>query len=160
MKFGTNSFIAAGYDFFNVNLRNIIVGDHVLIGRNAWLSTVAQDAIVKIQDGTHIGRECVIASALEISIGQGCLISYRVSILDHDHKFISGVSPVKTGIDEAKAIKIGNNCFIGAQSFVLKGVELGENCIIGANSVVTKSFPPNSTIAGNPAKKIGSIRIP
>jgi O-acetyltransferase len=40
---------------------------------------------------------------------------------------------------------------------VLGDITIGDNTIIGANSVVTKSCPPNSVLAGTPAKIIGSI---
>ena len=50
--------------------------------------------------------------------------------------------------------RIGRNCFIGARSIILPGVEVGDNCVVGTGSVVTKNVPPNSIVAGNPAKII------
>ncbi|MBE7191234.1 MAG: acyltransferase [Gordonia polyisoprenivorans] len=52
--------------------------------------------------------------------------------------------------------RIGANCFIGGCSIILPGVEIGDNSIVGAGSVVTKSVPPRSIVAGNPAKVIKS----
>ncbi len=52
--------------------------------------------------------------------------------------------------------RIGANCFIGGCSLILPGVEIGDNCVVGAGSVVTKSVPPRSIVAGNPAKIIRS----
>lgn len=52
--------------------------------------------------------------------------------------------------------RIGKNCFVGNDSIVMPGVEIGDNCIVGAGSVVTKSIPPRSMVAGNPAKIIRS----
>ncbi len=52
--------------------------------------------------------------------------------------------------------RIGANCFIGGSSLILPGVEIGDNCVVGAGSVVTKSVPPRSLVAGNPAKIIRS----
>lgn len=52
--------------------------------------------------------------------------------------------------------RIGENCFIGGRSLILPGVEIGDNCVVGAGSVVTKSVPPRSIVAGNPAKVIRS----
>ena len=69
-----------------------------------------------------------------------------MSILDHDH--------TTRELSAGKKITIGNNCSIGAQSFILKGVTLGNGCVVGAGSVVTKSFPAGSVIVGNPAKMI------
>ena len=52
--------------------------------------------------------------------------------------------------------RIGANCFIGGRSLILPGVEIGDNCVIGAGSVVTKSVPPRSLVAGNPARILRS----
>ena len=52
--------------------------------------------------------------------------------------------------------KVGKNCFIGGQSLILPGVEIGDNCVVGAGSVVTKSVPPRSVVAGNPARILRS----
>ena len=52
--------------------------------------------------------------------------------------------------------KVSENCFIGGQSMILPGVEIGDNCVVGAGSVVTKSVPPRSVVAGNPAKILQS----
>lgn len=54
-------------------------------------------------------------------------------------------------------VKIGNNCFIGMNTTVLKGVTIGDNVVIGANSLVNKDIPDNCVAAGNPAKVIKSI---
>ncbi len=52
--------------------------------------------------------------------------------------------------------RVGRNCFIGGRSLILPGVEIGDGCIVGAGSVVTKSVPPGSIVAGNPARIIRS----
>lgn len=48
--------------------------------------------------------------------------------------------------------RIGANCFIGGRSMILPGVEIGDNCVVGAGSVVTRSMPPRTLVAGNPAR--------
>lgn len=53
-----------------------------------------------------------------------------------------------------RPIIIGDGCFIGSNSIILKGTNLGKNCVVGAGSVVSSSFPDNVIIPGNPAKMI------
>ncbi|WP_081724718.1 CatB-related O-acetyltransferase, partial [Asticcacaulis sp. YBE204] len=52
----------------------------------------------------------------------------------------------------SKKILIGNDVWIGAQTFIKNGVSLGDGCIVASNSVVTKDVPPYAIVAGNPAQ--------
>lgn len=54
-------------------------------------------------------------------------------------------------------VRIGDNVFIGGRSVILGDVKIGSNVIIGAGSVVTKNIPDGVTVAGVPAKVIGSF---
>ena len=49
---------------------------------------------------------------------------------------------------------VGKYCFIGMNSIILPGVHVGDCCVVGAGAVVTKDVPPNTIVAGNPAKII------
>ena len=56
-----------------------------------------------------------------------------------------------------KEISIGNNCFLGCNSIILKGTILGDSCIVGAGAVVSGKFENNCVIVGNPAKVIRKL---
>ena len=49
---------------------------------------------------------------------------------------------------------------IGSGATILSNVMIGENAIVGAGSVVTRDVPPNTIVAGNPAKILRSITTP
>jgi acetyltransferase-like isoleucine patch superfamily enzyme len=154
MQFGNNSFIGLGYDWMFSNLSGVSVGNNVLIGANAFFSSNGNSRIL-IGNNTHIGRNFTASSNQLISIGSNVLMSYGVSILDHDHEFRNiHIAPINAGLTEGKDILIEDDCFIGARAFILKGVHLGRHCVVAANSVVTKSYPSYSVIGGNPAKLI------
>lgn len=106
---------------------------------------------VQINDYVHIG------AIDDISIGNNVLIASKVFITDHNHGNFEGIDPemILAPIQRtlhSKAVKIGDNCWLGENVVVLPGVELGENCVVGASAVVTKSFPPHTLIVGNPGK--------
>ena len=46
---------------------------------------------------------------------------------------------------------------IGSSVTLLCGVTVGERAIIGAGSVVTKDVPPDTIVAGNPARILRKI---
>jgi acetyltransferase-like isoleucine patch superfamily enzyme len=50
-----------------------------------------------------------------------------------------------------KQVKIEDDVWVGAGSFVLRGVTIGRGAIVGAGAVVTSDVPPYCIAAGNPA---------
>lgn len=88
-----------------------------------------------------------------IEIGNNVTMSIRVVLMAHDASTKNSLGYTKIG-----KIKIKDNVFLGANTIVLPNVTIGENSVIGANSVVTKDVPPNSVVAGNPARIISSIK--
>ena len=154
-QIGKKSIIGPGYDWLQSSWQDVEIGDNTVIGRRAWIQTLGKNVgSVRIGDRCSLGRDLVISSACSIEVESDCLISYRVSIIDHDHEFQLGKSPVGVDIGESLRIVIGKRSFIGANSVILKGVVIGPDSIVGAGSVVTKSFPAKSVIAGNPASLV------
>ena len=60
-------------------------------------------------------------------------------------------------IVKAKPITIEDNVWITMNAVILPGVTIGRNSVIGAGAIVTKSVPPNSLVAGNPARVIKTL---
>ena len=75
-----------------------------------------------------------------VHVGEYSYIAFETRILCHDRTRGMRMDT-----------KVGKNCFIGGRSLIMPGVEIGDNCIVGAGSVVTKSVPPCTIVAGNPA---------
>jgi acetyltransferase-like isoleucine patch superfamily enzyme len=107
---------------------------------------------VKVGANTWIGPFTILDGSGKLRIGDNCSISAGVQIYSHD-SVEWAISGGKAGYDYAET-SIGNNCYIGPNTVIVKGVTIGNGCIIGANSFVNRSFSDNSKIAGNPAKII------
>lgn len=155
MKLREGAVLFPGYRFFFTRLKGVEIGEETVVSWHAWFHTEKyrqNNPRIIIGKNCRIGPDFVCSAFKKIEIGDNTLVSYGVSIIDHNHKFSPKKSPVASGVRDGKEIKIEKNCFIGAHSFILKGVHLGTYCVVGANSVVTKSFPAYCIIAGNPAK--------
>ena len=50
-----------------------------------------------------------------------------------------------------------DNVFIGCNTTILPNVKIGPNVIIGAGSVIVNDVAPNTVVAGNPARVIGTF---
>ncbi len=111
----------------------------------------------KIGNNTWIGPFCSLDGNGGLTIGSFCAISAGVQILSHDT-----VKWALSGGKEAyeySPVVIGDCCFLGTKSIILKGVTIGDHCLIGANAVVNRDVPAFSVIAGIPAKIIGRVEI-
>jgi acetyltransferase-like isoleucine patch superfamily enzyme len=94
-----------------------------------------------------------------IKIGKHVTISSNVRFFTHDGgTWVFRHEPKYKDVIRFGKIEIKDNCFIGNGSIILPNVTIGENSVVGAGSVVTKDVPPNTVVAGNPAKPIKSVQ--
>lgn len=112
-------------------------------------------------ENIHVGENfyanfnCVILDVAEVRIGDNCLLAPQVGIytamhpLDPDER--------NSGLEMAKPITIGDNCWIGGHATINPGVCLGNNVVVASGAVVTKNFGDNVVIAGNPARVMKEI---
>ncbi|MBL7213051.1 MAG: N-acetyltransferase [Desulfobacteraceae bacterium] len=130
-----------------VNLYGCEIGDNTKIG-----------TFVEIQKGSRIGKNCKISS--HTFVCEGVHIRDEVFV-GHGVTFINDPYPRATtpngqlqSEDDWECIPtiVERGASIGSNVTVLSGITVGENAIVGAGSVVTRDVPPNTVVAGNPAK--------
>lgn len=113
------------------------------------------NCIVEVGEETFIGRHTHIACTEDNSsliIGDKCMISASCQIRTGDSHSILDLAGNR--LNPAASVAIGNHCWMGEGSKVLKGVFLRENTIVGTGAIVTQSFGSNCLLGGVPAKVI------
>jgi acetyltransferase-like isoleucine patch superfamily enzyme len=137
-----------------INLYGCAIGDETKIG-----------AFVEIQKNASVGRRCKISS--HTFICEGVTIEDHVFV-GHSVTFINDSYPrATTAAGELQSEKdwkveptlVKKGASIGSGSTILSNVVIGEHAVVGAGSVVTRDVPPNTIVAGNPAKVLRNITV-
>ena len=113
------------------------------------------------KSGAIIGENCDIqirsfgSEPWLVKVGNHVQITEGVKIFTHGGGWV--LRDEYPDFDTFGRVIIGNNVYIGNDSLILPGVCIDDNVIVGAGSVVTKSIPKGWVVAGNPARKVGTI---
>ena len=134
-----------------INLYGCEIGDDVKIG-----------SFVEIQKGARIGNRCKVSSHSFICEGvtleDGVFVGHNVTFTNDRYPRATADGKLQTEADWAcipTLVKRGAS--IGSGATLLCGITIGENAMIGAGSVVTRDVPPDTIVAGNPARFVKSI---
>lgn len=106
---------------------------------------------VRIGKNVVVMPGCLMMSAGGITIEDEALIAANVQLISNNHDLQN------RNIITCKPVKICRKAWIGAGTTILPGVTVGEHAVVGAGSVVTHDVPPNTIVAGNPARFIKNI---
>lgn len=109
---------------------------------------------VDIHPAARIGRGLMFDHATGIVVGETAVIGDHCSLL---HGVTLGGSGKESG---DRHPKIGDNVMIGAGAKVLGNISIGNCCRVAAGSVVLQDVPPQSTVAGVPARIVGPAGCP
>lgn len=109
----------------------------------------------------HVGErfycnfDCVFLDTAPIRIGDRVMLGPGVHIYTPCHPLQK--DDRASGREFAKPVNIGNDVWIGGRAVICPGVTIGDGAVIAAGAVVTRDVPPDTVVAGNPARPIRTI---
>lgn len=113
--------------------------------------TVIRPHMVKIGKNAIVMNNSLMMAAGGIIIEDDAMLAANVQLISNNHDL------ERRMIITCKLVRICRRAWIGAGATILPGVTVGENAVVGAASVVTRDVPPNTIVAGNPARVIRNI---
>ncbi len=105
---------------------------------------------VDIHPAAKFGGGILLDHATSFVAGETSVVDDNVSIL---HEVTLGGTGNETG---DRHPKVRSGVLIGAGAKLIGNIEIGEGAKIGAGSVVLDDVPPHTTVAGVPARPVGT----
>lgn len=145
---------------------DIVLGDNVEVRGKCnfyFAARYADRPTLVVGNNSNIGHDCMFNIGQRIEIGDNCLIASDVVMFDssgHPSSPLGRLKHEPLEPENVRPIIIGHNVWIGQRAIISPGVRIGDNSIVSAGAVVISDVPSNVVVAGNPARKIGSLQPP
>lgn len=114
------------------------------------INNMVGDVIVGNESRVGIGN-VVIGP---VTIGNNVIIAQGVVLSGLDHNYKDTTLTISNQGVSTSLIKVEDDVWIGANVLITKGITIGAHSIVAGGSVVTKDVPPQTIVAGNPAKAV------
>ena len=141
----------------------VVLGDGVTVGRCASIRPSSYyggplGEGFEAGAGTAIGAFCWIGASGRVVLGRNVLMGPRVVLLPENHVFDDVDRPIKDQGVVREGVVVEDDCWLGSGVTVLAGVRIGRGSVVAAGAVVTRDVPPESIVAGVPARVLRSRR--
>lgn len=110
--------------------------------------------------GLQIGRECFVGDECLLDLAEGIVLEEQVTLAERvlvlTHMNVGYADhPLQARYPATSApVTIRAGSFIGAGATILAGRTIGPRALVAAGSVVTEDVPPDTVVAGVPARVI------
>jgi maltose O-acetyltransferase len=108
-----------------------------------------------IGQGCWFNVGCFFDVGAPITIGDHVAFGHQVVVLTSSHDV--GPHDQRAAALYTKSVTIGNGAWLGARCTILPGITIGAGAIVAAGAVVNKDVPPNTMVAGIPARVVKTL---
>ncbi len=118
---------------------------------------------ISVGSECFINFNCVFLDVAPITLGNGVWLGPNVTLATPGHPFLAeerltaNYPDGEHDLEYGSPITIEDGCWICSSATICGGVTVGRNSIVAAGAVVTRDVPPDSIVAGVPARVIRSI---
>lgn len=120
------------------------------------LAAMTPGAIIILREGVGVSGVSIVANEY-IEIGAQTMVGANANIYDNDFHALDAEERLAGNKGKHSPVIIGEKCWIGANTTILKGVHIGNEAVVGTMSLVNKDIPSKVLAAGVPAKVIRKI---
>jgi maltose O-acetyltransferase len=132
------------------------------IGKKCIIMGTPRFTVAKnMMENFHLGNsvlmniDCFFDLAGPIRIEDRVGIGQQAMLITGAHQI--GDEHQRAGYLDPQPIVIEEGAWLGARCIILPGVTVGRGAVVAAGAIVTKDVPPNTLVAGIPAKVIKSL---
>jgi acetyltransferase-like isoleucine patch superfamily enzyme len=148
--------VSFGHDVQCLGLGSTRIGQGSVVGDGTWINVCIRDNADRmiIGDFVLIGRRAVLSSGQRLEVGAFTIFGPNVYVASAEHQYQGNhLQPMmQTGIRDLGSLVIEENCWLGMNASAVGGFTIGRGSVVGANAVLRNSIPPFSIAVGAPAR--------
>ena len=110
---------------------------------------------IEVGENFFANYNFIVLDGNYVRIGDNVWIAPNVGIYAAGHPL--DVEDRIGGEEYAFPVTIGDNVWIGGGVTIIGGVTIGRNAVVAAGSVVIRDVPPDTLVAGNPARVVRKL---
>jgi UDP-3-O-[3-hydroxymyristoyl] glucosamine N-acyltransferase len=121
-----------GTPIWIAHVGGVVIGDDVEIGSH---TTIAQGTIDPTRIGDHVKIDACVFIAHNVQVGES---SFLIA-----------------GAEISGSVTIGDRAWIAPEVSIIQKTVIGDDALVGIGSTVIRDVPPNTVVAGAPARPLG-----
>lgn len=131
--------------------------------RSRFLGRPTFDILGNPYPNLRIGRRCTVgigchfSLSAPITLGDGVVLGHYVRIITDRHAI--GPARRRCGERTPLPVRIEDGAWIASGVTILPGVTIGVGSVVAGGAVVTRDIPPNTLVAGVPARVVRELPV-